>query len=134
MATTSTHARNDASVGELVSRVATDLSTLVRQELALAKAEVKHEATQAGKAAGMFGVGALAGAMTLVFLSIAALFGLVAAGLSTWLSALIIGVLWAVIGGVFALLGAREIKSINPPERTIKTVKEDVEWVKHRGR
>ena len=134
MATTSTHARNDASVGELVSRVATDLSTLVRQELALAKAEVKHEATQAGKAAGMFGVGALAGVMTLVFLSVAALFGLVAAGLATWLAALIIGVLWAVIGGVFALLGARELKSIDPPERTIKTVKEDVEWVKHRGR
>jgi uncharacterized membrane protein YqjE len=134
MATTSTHARNDASVGELVSRVATDLSTLVRQELALAKAEVKQEAAQAGKAAGMFGIGAFAGVMTLVFLSIAALFGLVAAGLSTWLSALIIGVLWAVIGGVFALLGAREIKAINPPERTIKTVKEDVEWVKHRGR
>jgi uncharacterized membrane protein YqjE len=134
MATTSTHARNDASVGELVSRVATDLSTLVRQELALAKAEVKHEAGQAGKAAGMFGVGALAGVMTLVFLSVAALFGLVAAGLSTWLSALVIGVLWAVLGGIFVLLGAREVKSIGAPERTIKTVKEDVEWVKHRGR
>jgi MFS family permease len=120
-------------VGELVSRVATDLSTLVRQELALAKAEVKQEAAQAGKAAGMFGVGALAGLMTLVFLSIAGLFAL-ALALPLWLSALIVAAVWGVVALVLVLLGSREIKHIEPPERTIKTVKEDVEWVKSRTR
>jgi uncharacterized membrane protein YqjE len=133
MATTSTHSRSDASVGELVSRVATDLSTLIRQELALAKAEVKQEVTQAGKAAGLFGVGAVAGLMVLVFLSAAALFGL-ANVVDGWLAALIVAVVWAVIGAVAALLGARSIRHIEPPERTIKTVKEDVEWVKNRAR
>ena len=134
MATLSSHARSDASVGELVSRVATDLSTLVRQELALAKAEVKQEAAQAGKAAGFFGVGGLAGLMTLGFLSFALMFGLADAGLSLWVSALIVGLLWAVIGGIAALLGRNEVKKIDAPERTIKTVKEDVAWVKSRAR
>jgi tetrahydromethanopterin S-methyltransferase subunit C len=113
--------------------VATDLSTLIRQELALAKAEVKQEVTQAGKAAGLFGVGAVAGLMVLVFLSAAALFGL-ANVVDGWLAALIVAVVWAVIGAVAALLGARSIRHIEPPERTIKTVKEDVEWVKNRAR
>jgi uncharacterized membrane protein YqjE len=134
MATPSTQARSDASIGELVSRVATDLSTLVRQELALAKAEVKQEATQAGKAVAMFGVGALGGLLTLVFLSVALLFGLVEAGLAPWLSALIVALLWGVIAGVTALLGRNELKRIDPPERTIRTVKEDVEWLKTRAR
>jgi hypothetical protein len=134
MATLSSHARSDASVGELVSRVAADLSTLVRQELALAKAEVKEEATRAGKAAGLFGVGAVAGLMTLGFLSFALMFGLADAGLDLWLSALIVGLLWAVIGGVAALLGRTEVKKIDGPDRTIKTVKEDVAWVKSRAR
>jgi uncharacterized membrane protein YqjE len=134
MATPSTQARSDASIGELVSRVATDLSTLLRQELALAKAEVKEEAAQAGKAAAMFGVGAIAGLLTLVFLSFALLYGLVEADLAPWLSALIVGLLWAVIAGVTVLLGRNEIKGIEPPERTIKTVKEDVAWLKTRAR
>jgi hypothetical protein len=134
MATPSTQARSDASVGELISRVATDLSTLVRQELALAKAEVKQEAAQAGKAAALFGVGAVAGLLTLLFLSFALLYGLAEAGLAPWLSALLVGILWAVIGGVAVLLGRRGITRIDPPERTIKTVKEDVEWLKTRAR
>jgi uncharacterized membrane protein YqjE len=134
MATPSTQARSDASIGELVSRVATDLSTLLRQELALAKAEVKEEAAQAGKAAAMFGVGAIAGLLTLVFLSFALLYGLVEAGLAPWLSALIVGLLWAVIAGVTVLLGRNSIKGIEPPERTIKTVKEDVAWLKTRAK
>jgi hypothetical protein len=134
MATLGTHARNDASVGELVSRVATDLSTLLRQELELAKAEVKQEATQAGKAAGLFGVGGVAGLMTLGFLSFALMFGLATAGVWLWLSALIVGLLWAVIAVVTLLVGRQEIKHIEGPDRTIKTVKEDVEWVKTRAR
>jgi uncharacterized membrane protein YqjE len=133
MATPSTYARNDASVGELVSRVATDLSTLVRQELALAKAEVRQEAAQAGKAAGLFGVGAVAGLMTLLFLSLAAVFGLTYV-VDEWLAALIVGLAWGVIALVTVLLGRNEIKSVEPPERTIKTVKEDVEWLKSRAR
>ena len=66
----------DASVGELFSEVAQDMSTLMRQELALAKAEVKEEAVKAGRAAGMFGGAGFAGYMVLLFASIAAWWGL----------------------------------------------------------
>jgi hypothetical protein len=134
MATVSTNARTDASVGELVSRVVTDLSTLMRQELALAKAELKQDAARAGAAAAFFGIGGLGGLMALVFLSVALMFGLVAAGVWTWLSALIVGLLWGAIAVIGLLLGRSAVKRIEPPERTIRTVKEDVEWVKTRGR
>ena len=61
-----------ASVGELIGEVSQDLSTLMRQELALAKAEIKQEAVKAGRAAGMFGGAGFAGYMVLLFASIAA--------------------------------------------------------------
>jgi hypothetical protein len=127
------HDREDASVGELVSRVTTDLSTLMRQELELAKAELKEEAVQAGKAAGLFGAGGVAGLMTLGFLSLALMFGL-AVVMPLWLAALIVGLLWAAVGGATVLMGRTEVQRIGAPERTIKTVKEDMEWVKTRGR
>jgi hypothetical protein len=134
MATLSSQARGDASVGELVSRVATDLSTLVRQELGLAKAEVKQEVTQAGKAVVLFAVGGVAGLMVLVFLSLAAMDGMATAGVALWLSALIVAAVWVVLGGIAALVGRGEIKKLDGPKRTLETVKEDVAWVKSRAR
>jgi uncharacterized membrane protein YqjE len=128
------HGRQDASVGELVSRVATDLSMLLRQELELAKAEVKQEATQAVKAAGMFGAGGVAGLLTLGFLSLALMFGLAAAGLRLWLAALVVALVWGAVAVAMLLSGRKEIQRVGPPERTIKTVKEDVQWLKSRGR
>jgi hypothetical protein len=93
----------DVSLGKLFGNVSHDLSTLMRQEVALAKAEIKAEATKAGKGAGM-----LAGA-----------------GLAGWLAALIVAVLWAVIGGVLFATGRRTLRTMNPtPERTVDTVKQ----------
>jgi hypothetical protein len=122
----------DASVGELVSRVATDLSTLLRQEVALAKAEVKEEATRAGKAAGLFGAGGVAVLMTVVFLSLALMFGL-DSFLWTWVSALLVGLLWGGIAAAMFVFGREEVQHVKGPERTIQTVKEDVEWLRTRG-
>jgi uncharacterized membrane protein YqjE len=133
MADPMTHSREDASVGELVSRIATDLSTLLRQEMALAKAEVKEEATRAGKAAGMFGAGGVAGLLTAVFLSLALMFGL-DAFLWTWAAALIVGLLWGGAAAALLLAGRTEMQHVTPPRRTIDTVKEDVEWLRMRGR
>ena len=64
------------SIGDLLSDITTDLSTLMRQELELAKAEVKQEAVKTGKAAGMLGGAGFAGYMTLLFASIALWWGL----------------------------------------------------------
>ncbi|MGY1711744.1 phage holin family protein [Geodermatophilus sp. SYSU D00758] len=112
------------SVGQLFGEVAKDLSTLMRQELALAKAEVKAEAGKAGKGAGMLGAAGFAGYMVLLFLSFAlwwALENVMDAGLA----ALIVAVLWAVVGGIAYAMGKKELKRVNPkPERTVDTLQQ----------
>ena len=115
---------SNVSVGELVGQVAQDLSTLMRQELDLAKAEVKQEVTKSGKAAGMMGTAGFAGYMVLLFASIAAWWGLANVMDQGW-AALIVTGIWAVIGAVLFVVGRRRLKEVNPkPERTIETVKE----------
>jgi hypothetical protein len=115
---------SNASVGELVSHVAQDLSTLMRQELDLARAEVKQEITKTGKAAGMFGAAGFAGYMVLLFASIAAWWGLANVMDQGW-AALIVTAIWAVIGAVAFVVGRRQIKEVSPkPEQTVETVKE----------
>ncbi len=115
---------SNVSVGELVGHVAQDLSTLMRQELDLAKAEVKQEVTKTGKAAGMMGAAGFAGYMVLLFASIAAWWGLANVMDQGW-AALIVTGIWAVIGTVLFVVGRRRLKEVNPkPERTIETVKE----------
>jgi Putative Actinobacterial Holin-X, holin superfamily III len=115
---------SSASVGELVGEVAQDLSTLMRQELALAKAEVKEEAAKAGKAAGMLGAAGFAGYMVLLFASIAAWWGLAEVMAKGW-AALVVTAVWAAIGAVLFMAGRRRMREVNPkPERTAETVRE----------
>jgi hypothetical protein len=122
----------DASVGQLVSAVTQDLSTLMRQELALAKAEVKQEATKAAKGAGMLGAAGFAGYMVLVFGSIAAWQGLAKVMPSGW-AALIVTAVWAVAGAVLFAMGRRRMREVNPtPQRTAETVKEIPDALKGR--
>ena len=111
-----------SSVGQLVAEVSRDLSTLIRQELELAKAEAAQSARRAGKGAGLFGGAGVAGHMVLVFLSLAlwwALGTLVGGG---W-SALIVAAVWAVIAAVLAARGRAELRSIEGLQRTTDTVK-----------
>lgn len=113
-----------ASVGELLSDVGRDLSTLLRQELELAKAEIKVEARKAGKGAGMFGGAGFAGYMVLLFLSFALWWGLENAMDAGW-AAFVVAAVWAVIGAVLFAVGRGELRSVNPkPERTVETVKQ----------
>jgi hypothetical protein len=125
--------RADASPGQLASEVAKDLSTLVRQEIALAKAELQQEAKTAGVAAGALGGAGFAGYFVLVFASLAAMWGLAELMPLGW-AALIVAAVWAVIAAVLAVVGRSRLKKFNPkPERTIETVKEDVQWAKTRN-
>jgi hypothetical protein len=113
-----------ASVGELLGEVTQDLSTLMRQELALAKAEVKEEGVKAAKAGGMLGAAGFAGYMVLLFASIAAWWGLAEVMASGW-AALIVAAIWAVIGAVLFAVGRQRMREVNPkPERTVETVSE----------
>ncbi|HEV7210639.1 MAG TPA: phage holin family protein [Blastococcus sp.] len=112
------------SVGELIGEVTKDLSTLLRQELELAKVEVKAEAKKAGQGAGLFGAAGFAGYMVLMFLSFAlwwALENVMDAGLA----ALIVAVLWGVIGAVTYSMGRTKFQQVNPkPERTVETLQQ----------
>jgi uncharacterized membrane protein YqjE len=112
------------SVGALIGEVAKDMSTLMRQELELAKVELKAEAKKAGTGAGMFGAAAFAGYMVLMFLSFAlwwALENVMDAGLA----ALIVAVLWGIVAAVTGLMGKKKFQQVNPkPERTVETLQQ----------
>lgn len=116
------NAASDASVGELVGQVTRDFSALMRQEVDLAKAEIKAEMTRAGKGAGMLGGSGFAGYMVLLFLSFALWWGLSNVMDQGW-AALIVAAIWAVIGAVLYAAGRSELRTVNPkPERTVETV------------
>src|SRR4051812_25558096 len=101
------------SVGELLGDVSRDLSTLLRQELALAKAELKQEAAKAGKGAGMLGGAGFAGYMVLLFLSFA-LWWALANVMDEGLAALIVAVVWAVAAAVLYTTGRKQFRAVNP--------------------
>ena len=113
---------NPRSLGELIGEITTDLSTLMRQELELAKAELAQSAKNAGKGAGMFGGAGYAGHMTILFLSVALWWGLGTATGYGW-SALIVAVIWAIIALVLFLVGKKEFQDIRGLKRTQETVK-----------
>ena len=112
----------DRSLGELISEVTQDLSTLMRQELELAKAELQQSAARAGKGAGMLGGAAIAGYFVLLFLSVAVWWAIGSATGLGW-SALIVAVIWAIIAAVLATVGRNSLKSIRGIPKTADTVK-----------
>jgi hypothetical protein len=112
------------SVGQLLGEVSKDLSTLMRQELELAKVEVKAEAKKAGQGAGMFGAAGFAAYMVLLFLSFA-LWWALANVMDIGLAALIVAIVWGVIGAVALVMGRKKMKQVNPkPERTVDTLQQ----------
>jgi uncharacterized membrane protein YqjE len=123
----------DRGTGELVKQLSSQVSTLVRQEAELAKAEMAEKGKQAGLGAGMFGG---AGVATLLMLGSLTAFLILVLSLAipAWVSALIITLLWAAIAGALALQGRNKLQEMGKPapEKTIETVKEDVQWLKDR--
>jgi hypothetical protein len=114
----------DVSVGELLSDISRDFSTLMRQEVELAKAEVKEEVAKAGKGVGMLGGAGFAGYMVLLFLSFALWWGL-ANAMDEGVAALIVAGVWLIIGAVLYVTGRGTLRRVNPkPERTVETVRE----------
>ncbi|MEJ7629954.1 MAG: phage holin family protein [Nocardioidaceae bacterium] len=120
----------DRSLGSLVSSLSGDMSKLMRQELTLAKAELREEAKEAGKAAGMLGGAAFAGWMTAIFLSVT-LMWLLWKAMDLTLAALVVALLWGVAAAVLGLAGKKKLQGLNPkPEQTIDSLKEDAQWLK----
>jgi hypothetical protein len=110
------------SIGDLLSDITTDLSTLMRQEVELAKAEVKQSATRAGKGAGMLAGAGVAGHFVLLFISVAVWWGLGDSIGHGW-SALIVALVWAVIAAVLSVVGRKQLKTVQGVPRTTETVK-----------
>lgn len=122
---------DDGSIGRMVSEVTSDTQLLFRQEVELAKAEIREEVTTAGKAAGMYGGAGFAGYMAVFFVSLAAAFGLANVMDGGW-AALIVAGAWALIGATLFVLGRSRMRSMSPkPENTMETLKEDARWARH---
>jgi hypothetical protein len=109
-------------LGELVGEITADLTTLMRQEVELAKAEAAQSAKRAGKGAGMFGGAGVAGHMVVLFLSIGLWWALGDAIGRGW-SALVVAAIWAIAAMVLVLVGRREFAQIRGLDRTVETVK-----------
>ena len=121
--------RSEASLGELVAEMTSDLSTLFRKEIELAKTEARDELRQAGKAAGMLGGAGLAAWLALLLLSLA-LAWLLDQAINTALAFAIVGVLWAVAGIILQRSGRAALAGVRGLPTTRDTIKEDVEWAK----
>ncbi len=125
------HDLRDEPIGDLVKQLSEQTSTLVRQEMRLAQAELQEKGKKAGIGAGMFGASGLVaffGAATLIAATVLAL----ATALDSWLSALIVGVVLLLVAGVAAVLGKQQLEQATPPapEQAIESIKQDVETVK----
>ena len=110
------------SVGELFSEVAEDLSTLMHQEVELAKAEIRQSATRAGKGAGLLAGAGVSGHMVLLFASVAAWWGIGDATGHGW-SALIVAGIWLIVAAALGLMGRREISAVPGVPQTAQTVR-----------
>jgi hypothetical protein len=121
----------EPSVGELVRRASENVSTLVRAEIELAKAELSTTVKRAGVGGGMITAAVAILIFSVPFLFVVIAEGLVALGLPRWLSYLIVWVLFLLVAAVLALLGRSQLRKIKPPERTIKTAKDTAAWARH---
>ncbi|MEV7180678.1 phage holin family protein [Kitasatospora sp. NPDC093679] len=121
----------DQSLGDLIGEITHDLSRLVRDEIDLAKAEIKQEATKAGKASGMLAGAGYAGHLVLILASLTLVFALGNAMNLAW-AALIVTALWAVAAAVLYSTGRKRWKDVRlMPEQTVETLKEDAAWTRH---
>ncbi len=126
-------ARTD-STAELIKQLSAQTSTLVRQELDLAKAELVDKGKKAGLGAGLFGAAGVFG-----LYAVGAVMACMILALSTavagWLAALIVAVVFAAIAGVLALSGKNKVQAgVSVPQQTVDSMKEDVEWTKQRAK
>jgi hypothetical protein len=122
--------REERSLGDLFAELARETSTLVRQEVALAKTEMTQKAAEVGRDAGMIGAGGAVAYAGFLAILAALIVGL-GQFMPMWLSALIVGLVVAAVGYVLIQRGLSALKRANlAPRETIETLKEDVEWAK----
>jgi len=121
----------EQGLGDLVRELSSQVSTLVHQEVELAKVELSEKGKKAGVGAGMLGGATIA---ALVFLGSLTAFLILVLDLAmpAWAAALIVTAAWAAVAAVLALRGREKLQEMGTPvpEKTVETVKEDVQWLK----
>lgn len=126
-----TQRQESRGIGDLLGDLSRQVSTLVRKEIELARTEVTTSVGRISRGAAMAGAGGAILYAGLLVLLIAAVLGLIEAGVQPWLSALIVGVVVLAIGGALTAFGANRVREADlAPKQTAETVKENVEFVK----
>jgi tetrahydromethanopterin S-methyltransferase subunit C len=125
------NSRDEPSLAELTKQLSDQTTALARKEVELAKAEMSLKAKRLGIGAGAFGAAGLIGVLALGAMTTAAILAL-AEAVDTWLAALIVGLIYAAVAGILALIGRSRVQAGTPPvpERAIESSKEDVEAAK----
>jgi Putative Actinobacterial Holin-X, holin superfamily III len=128
---TSQNGATERTLGQLVADATHDISSIMRSEIALAKAEIGADAKKAGAGAAMFAVAGFFAFLALILLLIAAAYGLVATGLAPWLAFLIVAGVLLVIGAILVLVAKGAVTKIKgKPERTIKSAQDTIAAIK----
>jgi hypothetical protein len=116
---------------ELLSELSSEFSTLIRQEMQLARAEIRREMATTAKASAALVVAAVGGLMTIVFATSAAAWGLAQVMAVGW-AFLIVTLAWLLVTSLAGALGLRKLRQVGPPAQTVQSLKEDVQWAKSR--
>ena len=114
-------AEDGRSLGEVMGDLTRNVSTLLQQEMALAKAELRQSGSRAGKGIGLFAGAAVAGVLFLVFLSVSAWWGLGQFIGNEW-SALIVAAVWVIVAIILALAGKKELERVRGLPQTTETL------------
>ena len=123
--------RDERSLGDLFSDLSRETTTLVRQEVQLAKAELTQSATEAARGIGMLVAGGAVAYAGLLFVLLAVVYGLIEAGWEPWLSALVVGLVVLAISAVLVMRARESLIPANlAPQRTVETLKEDAALAK----
>jgi uncharacterized membrane protein YqjE len=122
----------DRSLGDLFGELSSDFSALMRTQIELGKLELRNEARQASRMAGLFGGAAVAGYMALIMLSFAVAWALDNVMDTGW-AFFVVGAVYAVAAAILFLRGRDRAREINPvPQQTVDSIKEDVEWARQK--
>lgn len=114
-------AEDGRSIGSVLGDITANVSTLMRQEVALAKAELRESGSKAGKGIGMLVGAGVAGVLLLVFVSVSAWWGLGQYIENQW-SALVVAAVWAVVGVILFQVGKRELQRVRGLPNTTETL------------
>jgi hypothetical protein len=129
---TESPASDPRALPQLLSELAGELSTLVRQEMQLARVELRREMATTAKGSAALVVAAVGGLLTIVFGTSAAAWGLTQVMATGW-AFLIVTLFWLLVTSVAGVVGLRKLKQVGPPTQTVQSLKEDVAWAKTRN-